>query len=65
MSNASYTISNKKSANDAPENLEDEMLRLLMNPQDEASMTPVGNVSSSRGTKSKGSVREGDMVKYK
>ena len=29
---ASYTIGNKKGAHDAPENLEDEMLRLIMNP---------------------------------
>ena len=63
---ASYTISNRKGAHDQADNLEDEMLRLIMNPQDELVSGNFGPLSSSnRGSKSKGSGKEGDFTKYK
>lgn len=64
---ASFTLGNKKSAFDAPENLEDEMLRLIMNPQDEVQGANVGPLSSSNrgGSKSKNSVTEANLTKYK
>lgn len=65
--NASFTVGTKKSAFDAPDNLEDEMLRLIMNPQNEVQGANVGPISNSnRGSKSKGAAeKEAALTEYK
>ena len=64
---ASFVLGNKKSPFDEPEALEDEMLRLILNPQDGLANEKTGPPSSSNrtGSKSKNAVKEADLTNYK